>query len=387
MNADRPHAPNEVEAGWLTRVLRESDVVQKARVTSVDATIIGEETGFTGVVARLELTYDREEPGAPASLVAKFPLAARESGSSYREAVANDPAGSRAYAERCAREVSFYRWIGTDAAGLPRVMFAESDIESGWILLLLEDLSDGEPGDALRGCSPEQAWAVLREIATVHAAWWEDPAIERQAWLPQWGATLAVQAERFRERAGPFLDRYGERVPAELHELIRLFERRFETVLAPLTQGPKSIIHGDLHLDNIMFRPGVGSATAVIIDWQGVSRGPAAVDVAQFIVGSLKAPSRRATEPDLLRRYHGALIDAGVHGYSFNELLGHYRRAFFYQLAGIVGWLSRTSPEDLQGRERELVEAIFTEGQLFSALLDHRADLLPLLREDDAIEP
>lgn len=383
MNLDRPYAPEDANAEWLTRVLRESGVLDEARVTDAYSTIIGQDTGFTGVVARLGLTYDREEPNAPTSLVAKFPLVARESQSSYREAGAKDPTGARAYAERCAREVSFYRWVGPGLTGVPEVVFAESDVEAGWILLLLEDLSDCEPGDALRGCSPEQAWAVLRAIAAIHAAWWEDPALDQQDWLPLWGTRLPSQAERFRERVDPFLNCYGDQIPAELHELMRLFEGRFEAVLGPLVDAPLTLIHCDLHLDNVMFRSRRGTPTAVILDWQSVSRGPALVDVALFIVGSLGVPDRREAELDLLRRYQEALTRAGVTGYRFSQLLDHYRRALLHQLAGIVGWLSRTSPEDLEGRDRALVQAILTDQQLFSTLIDHRSELLSLLRDVD----
>lgn len=304
----------------------------------------------------------------------------RESGSSYRESVSADPAQARAYLECCAREVRFYRLVAGGGAYAPRAIVAEADTDAGWIFLLLEDLSHGEPGDAVHGCSPEQAGLVLDQIATVHAAWWDDPALEALDWLPVWSGGGAAAAERLRARVNPFLDRYGDQVPASVHELLRLFASRFEAVLKPLTEPSLTVIHGDLHLDNIMFVTGDGTPAVRIIDWQGVARGPAAVDVALFLVGSLSVEARRETETELLRRYYQNLTDAGVTGYSFGQLLDHYRRALLHQLAGTVGWLSRTSPEDLEGRERELVEAILTKGQLFAALVDHQEGLLPLLR-------
>ena len=73
-----PAGPQELTPDWLTRALRQSGAIGSASVVSFDAKIIGEGAGFMGQLVQVKLTYDRPEPGAPRSLIAKFPAAAPE---------------------------------------------------------------------------------------------------------------------------------------------------------------------------------------------------------------------------------------------------------------------------------------------------------------------
>jgi hypothetical protein len=73
-----PAGPQELTPDWLTRALRQCGAVGGASVRSFDAKIIGEGAGFMGQLAQVKLTYDKPEPGAPRSLIAKFPAAAPE---------------------------------------------------------------------------------------------------------------------------------------------------------------------------------------------------------------------------------------------------------------------------------------------------------------------
>ena len=56
--------------GWLTAVLRASGRIRAASVTGVALAPVG--NGMLGLNLRLTLSYDRAEPGAPATLVASF---------------------------------------------------------------------------------------------------------------------------------------------------------------------------------------------------------------------------------------------------------------------------------------------------------------------------
>ena len=71
-------APDQVDAAWLTDVLRCAGLVQSARVTDLPWAVVG--AGMLGDSVGFSLTYDHDERG-PASVAAKFPqptlLAAR----------------------------------------------------------------------------------------------------------------------------------------------------------------------------------------------------------------------------------------------------------------------------------------------------------------------
>lgn len=147
-----PATPDELSPEWLTAALREAGMLSKASVTNLSTAIIGQEFGFTGIVARVTPGYDRVEPDAPASIVAKFPNAAGESLSTYREAQQRDPVATRRYYERCAREIWFYQQIEpVSAAPAARMYHGAADLDGGRFVLLLQDLSAMRMGDALLG--------------------------------------------------------------------------------------------------------------------------------------------------------------------------------------------------------------------------------------------
>ncbi len=376
-----PAAPGEVTPAWLTAVLREAGVLHRAIVTAVDWDSIGEERGFTGVVVRLRPWYtdvDGEGP-APPSLIAKFPTAERGVPSAYRAARGRDPAAARRHYERCAREVRFYLELApASPAPAPRLYHGAADEATGRVVLLLEDLGEARAGDVLRGCSPEEAALVVEVMAPFHARWWARPLPDRYSWLPRWGGDYGARQARYGRQVEPFLARFGHQLPASLHAVVDCLRSCYGAVLAALDRTPATVVHADLHLDNILFNPPGTAPPAVVLDWQGVASGAAAVDVALFVYGSLDVAERRAAEDDLLRRYHALLVDHGVTGYSLGQLRDDCRLALLWQLAGTVGWLAGADAARLAGRERALVEAALGDGRLVAALLDHdAAALLP----------
>ena len=70
-----PTHPSELTPGWLTGILRDCGTLDKATVTAISSEVLGTGRGFTGQVMRLHLDYDRLEPTAPCSLIAKLPAA------------------------------------------------------------------------------------------------------------------------------------------------------------------------------------------------------------------------------------------------------------------------------------------------------------------------
>src|SRR5262245_25411523 len=100
---------------WLTESLRRSGALSAAQVSALSWTPVNK-TGATATVVRLALEYDRDEPGAPATLVAKF-------ASPY------DPIRTVLHMFGLYRnEVEFYRQLGADAGiPVPRCYFADLD--------------------------------------------------------------------------------------------------------------------------------------------------------------------------------------------------------------------------------------------------------------------
>lgn len=376
MDTPIPAEPDELTPAWLTAALRSTGVLTQTSVAELSVEIIGQEWGFTGIVSRVHPTYDQLDTGAPATLVAKFPNATGDTISTYRKTQQRDPVAAQRYFERCAREVWFYQRVtGLMPALTPQMYYGATDLTAGRFILLLEDLGHMRTGDALRGCSANDAEAVLQAMAPLHAHWWGGGADTDLSWAPGWRGDPAARHERYNERVGPFLARFGDRIPDEVHELTRRLRPVYRDVIMELSGAPSTLIHADLHLDNVLFGP---DGNALVIDWQTISQGPAAWDVAYLLFGSLDTVTRRGSERELVRGYHELLVRHGVQDYSREQLWHHLRLSLLCLLAGHVNWFATVDLSSLAGRELALFNAVIDDGWLFTAMLDHNvAEILP----------
>ena len=329
-----PAGPGDVTPSWLTAVLdRDVDSARWERV--------GEDRGFTGLVGKVTLTYADVAADEPASLIVKLPMAEGESVSTYRATQQRDPALARRYYERAALEASFYREIRDAPA--PRLYYSAVDDARQRVVLLLEDLTPGRPGDALLGCSIDEVALVLERMSAVHA-------LSPPERFPVWGHGLAARQERYDRSVDAFLERFGDRFPAEIRTLAERLRSRLAAVVAPLAERSHNLIHADLHLDNVIF-DAPPSNRVVVIDWQTVCLGHPALDFVNFVYSSLTVEDRRAAEEDL-----------HVDGIPL---------ALLNAFAGTVIWLAGVDADRLFGRERAFFDRALSDGRLVAGLLDH----------------
>jgi hypothetical protein len=228
------------------------------------------------------------------------------------------------------REVMFYRELaGTCPMRLPRVHFCGYEPATGEFVLLLEDLVAARAGDDLSS-SAADVERVLRTIATLHAQWMDDDRLNSIAWLPGPADSRVQRYTRLE------LDRIS-RATAQ-GQFGRDDAKAVLSLLAPLSgqlgdfflrsaQGRQTLIHGDLHADQVLFPDGGDS---VIVDWQLVQRGNVGVDVARLITLSLSAQDRRQHEPGLLAAYCQALVESGAPAYDPVTCLEDYRRGIVW---------------------------------------------------------
>ena len=342
-----PRTIDEITPEWLTSTLRERDVITSSKVESVAITNIGDGRGFIGEVNRVDLVYDRRENGAPRSLIAKLALADDEKRKLF---------DSFGFYER---ETRFYQELSS-ASGMatPALYFAEYDADSGYVILLLEDLSHLRTVDEVDDCSFEDASAALRSLAMMHAKWWEDERLAELTWLinPADPSRLRQGEETVARNLEPFLEMAGDHLPPGLEAIARKLGPKLADVRLATARGPITLNHGDFKLGNLFFDDAGNAANQVIAyDWQLASRSRAAADVAMFTMRSLAVESRRAHENRLMTEYHADLMDRSVKGYSYDEFLTDVRLALLSKLAidadGMVNWRERLLSTD-EGRKR-----------------------------------
>jgi aminoglycoside phosphotransferase (APT) family kinase protein len=307
--------------------------------------------------------------------VAKFPFGGAED-SAYRQLQQRVPEAARLFVERAHREAWFYRVLAPQLrTPAPRCWAAAEDVERSRLVLLLEDVADARAGDVLRGCPPEDVAPVLAAIAPVHAAWWAQP--QHLAALPNWTGDRAAGERRqlrFRERWATLADRDHLGLDARLRRMAARLGDCLADVLDRLDAAPQAIVHADLHLDNMLFTPDE-DRRVVVLDWQTVCRGPAAIDLARAVVTSLRPQDRREHEERLLAGHYRAMRKLGVPERDPADARREYGLALIVYFAGVLGWAA-SSDGTATGREAALRDAALGDGRLVSALLDHDADTL-----------
>jgi aminoglycoside phosphotransferase (APT) family kinase protein len=302
--------PEAVDARWLTEALQAGGV--DAVVAGFEARAVG--TGQIGDSIRFRLRYARGGEAAPASVVGKFPSA--------------DPVsfGTGVALGNYVREVRFYQHLAATAGiSTPRWYVADADEATGEFVLLMEDLAPAEQGDQLAGVTLEQARAVVDEAAKLHASHWQDPALDELPWVSGSKAAPpgAASPDAVQDLWRAFRERYAGRLTAPQIEVGERLAGRFKRY-SESREGPRCLTHNDFRPDNMMFATPAGGRPVTVLDWQSVTYGVGAVDVAYFLAGALPREVRRAHEAELLDRYHAALIAGGVGGYGRADLARDY---------------------------------------------------------------
>ena len=323
--------PRDVTPAWVTRALRAAGI--DARVGAVVGRKIG--TGQVGESVRFTLSYDSAPPGAPSTVVGKFP--------------SPDP-DSRAVGVNLGnyvREVRFYLDLAAGAGvTTPKCLFADVDTSSSDFVLLMEDLAPAVPGDQLRGVSVAEAELALDEAAKLHASHWGDGSLDHLPWVSDSAAApKGVGGDTIRTLWREFLDRYGDRVTprcrligAAISEAHEVFKNGYD--------GPRCLIHSDFRPDNMMFGTGKGGYPVAVVDWQSYGLGCCMADVSYFMAGALSTEARRAHEERLLGAYHASLVRLGVEDYDFERLWRDYARYSFalFNMAFIASMIVGRTP-------------------------------------------
>ncbi len=227
----------------------------------LERSVIGADRGYTGAVVRFR--FDDLD------LVAKLP--------------------NQTAFERGARELSFLREFDQPLPlATPTLIGGAADSTRERVVLLLSR-EEGTPGDVLAEPAPGQLDIMLQDLAALHATYWN--TAPEYDWLPRWGEGTRGAAAPHRRR----IRRYCARSPMFLDHhggapfLPRLIERVADTLEADLTTVaalPVTLIHADVHLDNIIRRADGG---IVWLDWQSASRGPGLYDLTRLLSETVPA--------------------------------------------------------------------------------------------------
>lgn len=290
----------------LTSLLRTEG--HEATVTALQVEPVG--TGQMGTSLRLVPSYAGDRGELPSSFVAKLP----------GPHVENRATVAGAYRT----EVGFYRHLApTLAVRVPRCWHASLSEDATDFLILLDDLAPAVQGDQLAGCSPAEAVRAAENLAGLHGPRWCDPTLVSDGHLAEvTEEEAAMLGDVLAPMTEVFLDRFAGRVTEADAEVLRAVP----AVAGPWLRGRSerfAPVHGDYRLDNLMFGPDGGPVTA--LDWQTVSLGLPARDLAYLCATSLEPEDRRAHEGAVVAAWFDGLTAHGVEDLALADCLDDYR--------------------------------------------------------------
>jgi aminoglycoside phosphotransferase (APT) family kinase protein len=123
---------------------------------------------------------------------------------------------------------------------------------------------------------------------------------------------------------------FGDDIPPHIAALKDRFLAALPMVFEWMAEGPLTVLHGDVRMDNLFFGTSADQEPLIAVDWQGSLRGRAAQDLGYFMSGSLPVETRRKHERELLSVWHDELCAAGVTGYTADDAWQDYRRGTLF---------------------------------------------------------
>ncbi len=176
-------------------------------------------------------------------------------------------------------EQLFYGTFPDVGARVPACYYGAYDEERQQAVLVLEDLQDVVQGDVLAPLERARAEAIARSLAGLHATWLEHARLDELSWLSD-VSLWKRESEWFASRRALFIERFGDRLQGLPRALLAELERAPAVANERLGDAPVTLLHGDLHLDNILFEKGTAP---VLLDWSRIWQGPAALNVVELL--------------------------------------------------------------------------------------------------------
>ena len=285
-----PTSPEAMTPAWLSAVLGQ----EPATLRGFTSAKVG--TGQMCDSFRLALDW-AEGVEAPASVVAKCP--------SHDEASRHIAKLTGTYV----KEVSWYRELAAGSGvAAPHCYHAQIAADDVDFILILSDLAPARQGDQLAGTSLTGLLPGIEAAAGLHALLWNDPKLEALPWLSRDNGDLIRTL--FPQFYLGFRERYAARLEPELLDLGAGIVDRLDAYLAR-EPAARTIVHGDLRIDNILFAPDSGRCW--LVDWQTLGRGSGATDLAYLVGTSIADPfERAAADRPAFDHWIAALSAAGV---------------------------------------------------------------------------
>jgi hypothetical protein len=327
---DVPRSPREVTVAWLTAVL----CADTPAAHVVSATPRG---GSVGTTTREALEIDYDDSGTAAGLPTRlFVKCTTTLSQRLMLGLGGLINGEPGFYTRVRRGLEIEA---------PAGYFGAVDPRSWRSVVLIEDVASTRGASF---CLPsttitrDRIEDLLANMARWHGALWDSPRLDEWAWLKTPAEQMRVidALLAFADRTPAGAERARSVLRGRTPDLVRAMRRSLQIA----SRGPRTYLHGDLHVANTYV---TRDGTMGVADWQVGLKGSWAHDYAYLLVTALEVEDRRAWERDLLELYLERLAAAGGGAIPRAQAWDAYRRATFYPC---FAWLYTIGRSRLQPR-------------------------------------
>lgn len=242
------------------------------------------------------------------------------------------------------RESLFYRELAPSLAiTTPSVFFTHENMNTGEKILLLENLCDciqsgyffgphsclnwGKDLKALTSAAPEGlgdkeiAEKSFIMAAKMHAQYWNDAGLMSRSWLRStdwyrgngkdgWAASQQIAIDAWKGcRSAEKVEcvKWDDNLVSLMNSSLRKI--RWADCQTRIKNTPFTLVHGDFHPGNLMYRPSDDSI--ILLDWEYCGLGSGPQDLAQFMISHVNRETRKEIETELLVKYYDCLTSVG----------------------------------------------------------------------------
>lgn len=342
----------EITAEWMRQALAAGGASDDPDVAAVEVERLSEVANALGNLYRCRLTAGNGKAANPPSVIVKLP--------------SSDAMAFRfsKWLSLHRREYAFYRDVAPlGCVRAPALFYGDFDAHSNRFVFALEDLGHMRGIPQSVGVDATQARRAIREIAGLQGRFWEaagDPALSACGEFLSAGQRRIMQTVYLLTLPAA-LDRFGDLFTPKTRRLARELGFRIAAHFVALSDGPKTVVHGDFRADNMLFGDDDADDLAVI-DWQGFGIGCGMYDIAFFLGTSVTSDMRRRIERDALDEYHDIVSGCGAENYTREDCWRSYRQNMLGALMPMVigcGALDMSDPA-LVSQTRALLSRTLT---------------------------
>jgi aminoglycoside phosphotransferase (APT) family kinase protein len=243
----------------------------------------------------------------------------------------------------------------SERAGIPLPRFHAGHADRDRAVLVTDAIDVARQGDVMVAEGTGSLSAIAATLGTLHGRFW-DRTDAGALWLRDFRELRP--ADWFAERRPEFIERFGEFEPGLARKVFDRVPATLERIAERWWDAPPTVVHGDLHLDNVVFDT---DGRPIILDWASCGRGPGVIDLAEVLFGMAEPSQRDAvigSYVDALRSQERVVSDGDLIMWLGGALL----RWFLFHTYGAARWIphndrqERMQRHDLEQVQRSLEE-------------------------------